>query len=130
MSAFADEEYVEMRRREFEKIEADGAEMIAMATTTKATHTPGPWGIDVSMGLILAPPAKGDTEHLGRVVARVGEPRNHWERPTADQHLIAAAPDLLEQLEALCVQIKAAGLFIPPGVVAAIAAARGAECPT
>lgn len=39
--------------------------------------------------------------------------------------LIAAAPELLTQLKALVVQIKHAGLLVPPGVTDAIAKAEG-----
>jgi hypothetical protein len=40
-------------------------------------------------------------------------------------NLMAAAPDLLKQLKALVVQIKASGLIVPPNVTAAIDKAEG-----
>ena len=48
------------------------------------------------------------------------------EQRAAHAQLMAAAPDLLTQLEALVVQIEASGrLTVPPGVTAAIAKAKG-----
>jgi len=43
----------------------------------------------------------------------------------ARANLIAAAPELLRQLEALAVQVAAAGLIVPPNVTAVIAKAKG-----
>jgi hypothetical protein len=59
-----------------------------MTTTSKTTHTPGPWAVERDMVISL------DDEQGGLVAAI--EPSRHQ---AEDARLIAAAPAMLEKLE-------------------------------
>jgi hypothetical protein len=84
-------------------------------------HTEGPWfvldGTNSTSDRITVGSADFSIADCGAAFSRVAE---------ANAHLIAAAPDLLAQLEALVVQIEASNvLIVPPGVRAAIKKAKG-----
>ncbi len=86
---------------------------------SETKHTPGPCyafsrhngtvNIESAEGAILGTSAKTD--------------RLTDEEVRANALLWATAPDLLEQLQALVVQMECLGLIVPPGVQAAIAKA-------
>jgi hypothetical protein len=85
-----------------------------------APHTPGPWRVYqekphyYSVGTDYA----HDRGHDCNIVRDV--------RCEANARVMAAAPELLKQLEALVVQIEASNvLIVPPGVREAIRKARG-----
>lgn len=91
------------------------------------THTPGPWFVGTGwVGAARTDPPTASAKidkRTARVIATVpGYPYGDTE---ANLRLLAVAPELLEQLEALVVQIDAAGLIVPPGVKEVIAKARG-----
>lgn len=112
------------------------------ATEALLSHTPGPWFIQDQMlkengevlehtGYIVCPHCgKHASEQPASIeiltkkwgVARIGsfDPKHEHEQHLRNAWLIFAAPDLLTQLNALCDQLRAAGLVIPPGVTAAI----------
>jgi hypothetical protein len=85
-----------------------------------APHTPGPWKVYqekphyYSVGTDYA----HDRGHDCNIVRDI--------RCEANARIMAAAPELLKQLEALVNQIKASGrLCVPPGVESAIRKAKG-----
>ena|SRR6266436_10412849 len=64
-------------------------------TTTKSTHTPGPWRmVGPSDDMVIRGPKSGDSSIL---IAVMGEHDEKFE----DAQLIAAAPELLEALRDL-----------------------------
>jgi len=82
------------------------------------SFTPGPWQTKPESPYV---PAQVWAD--GRQLAEVyGEDRATRK---ANARLMAAAPDLLEQLEALVVQIEWAGLIVPDGVYAVISKVKG-----
>lgn len=96
-------------------------------------HTPGPWHKE---GLSIKTVDKKDTLTSGRKVhakiASMFTGKNYGriagisnDEAEANARLIAAAPDLLAQLEALSFQLERNGLIVPPGVKEAINKARG-----
>lgn len=93
-------------------------------------HTPGPWLVDAEhAGLFEQDQARFWINASGTHVAYVDGPRN--DERTANARLIAAAPDLLEALQA-CDEAMAymseydIPLHLPFRVKAAIAKAEGA----
>lgn len=100
-----------------------------MKTTAKVTHTPGPWRFDTDSGTV------GQAKLNGvEVIASIEAPplgTNKWDTDAllANGAIIAAAPDMLEALEAVA---QDAGFGTLPielrrTVNAAIAKAKGAE---
>lgn len=92
-------------------------------------HTPGPWLVDAEhAGLFEQDQARFWINAEGTHVAYVDGPRN--DERTANAHLIGAAPDLLEALQA-CDEAMAymseydIPLHLPFRVKAAIAKATG-----
>jgi len=94
------------------------------------THTPGPWQNTFDGSFVYAPRKKG-TDH-GQLIAQVtaGEGMNTVE----NARLIAAAPELLEALEAIMsshvdpdglIYLPATGSILSTRARAAIAKARG-----
>src|SRR5271165_2537121 len=65
--------------------------------TQKSQHTPGPWQ-PMDSGLVYAPPPKGEDE--ATLICDVGEIDETTPDRVANAFLIAAAPDMLDALEA------------------------------
>jgi hypothetical protein len=85
---------------------------------SKPTHTPGPWHSNE--------PGNESVRDADEHPICIVECDYHTtDEQDANARLIAAAPDLLKQLKALVVQIKHAGLVVPPNVTAAIDKAEG-----
>jgi hypothetical protein len=85
----------------------------------KQTHTPGPWEVTATLEI-----RSTSEEHI-LIAGTFYSSRAGHGQTKANALLIAAAPDLLKQLKALVVQIKHAGLIVPPNVTAAIDKAEG-----
>ena len=83
----------------------------------RSEQTPGPWE------WTTGDPQKRNYGIYSVEHGRIAEVLNQH---VGNSRLIAAAPDLLEQLEALIVQIDSIpSLIVPPGPLAAIAKAKG-----
>lgn len=104
----------------------------------KLKHTPGPWRvINAGMSNVVAPPvfvASIAAENVGLERARVqsyNSPDDEWDYPPeqaeADTYLIAAAPDMLEALEAVAHYIECTDAKIGSEslIFSAIAKAKG-----
>ena len=88
-----------------------------------AKHTPGPWTQLDGMWVV---------GHGGRTVCTMAEAKTNNDEMEPNARLIAAAPELLEALEAVTVAAKIEGLDAKPGwenllesTRAAIAKAKG-----
>ena len=70
-------------------------------TKQGTTHTPGPWGIEVStnMGHTVRVVAKVGRDGIGDDICRLGDVTKPGHE--ANARLIAAAPELLEALETI-----------------------------
>ena len=69
-----------------------------MSTETKVTHTPGPWRV-------IASRVDAYTYYFGAEM----ESQLHMDQREANTRLIAAAPDLLENLESVVDYAEASG---------------------
>jgi hypothetical protein len=88
-----------------------------------ANPTPGSWHLGYAKSGAQYIYADGQEQPI-RPNVRVN--KSTTKEIVAYATLMAAAPDLLRQLEAIVVQIEHSGrLFVPPGVQAAINKARG-----
>lgn len=69
---------------------------------TKAAHTPGPWVADFGEAFHIRPPEGGTLAQVTFLKGRGGlGGRRDADECAANARLIAAAPDLLEALEAM-----------------------------
>ena len=67
---------------------------------SETKHTPGPWEVDLS-GTVIARVMKG-----GFMVAKIRKLAHAWHEQVANAHLIAAAPELLEALQAIIADVE------------------------
>lgn len=82
--------------------------------------TKGPWTYDETWALIKGPGG----EEIAAIHCGQGDGARVNRNVALDNaRLIAAAPELLEQLTALAFQLKSAGMIVPPNVSKAIAKA-------
>ena len=89
---------------------------------TKVNHTPEPWQIIRRDGMIFL-------ESQGIILLRAKDDIPHLKTEgehSANLLLIATSPELLEQLQALVVQLESMpGMIVPPKVRAVLAKATG-----
>lgn len=71
-------------------------------TTSRGTHTPGPWFLDTSLHIYgTLPPREDPSRDCGMNVRFIEQPHIATAKTYADARLIAAAPDLLAALQAV-----------------------------
>lgn len=93
----------------------------------EAMHTPGPWRAGRSDMSTIVDGFDSKWIYAGdkHVAVASGHDIEEWNEVMANAHLIAAAPDLLRELEEVAGFVAAITGRVPPAMAATIAKARG-----